>query len=108
MSDDLKSEVVEPEVSKLKAWEPEEMELEVSEITEVYLCKGGFELSQGTLRALFSVDPQRLSLFWNPSGEKNTWENEKPLSKDLCRAEKVDASLTNTWDEQSKLGGICS
>ena len=81
VSDDLESEVTKLEVS----------ELEVSEAREVYLCEGALELYQGTLRALVSVDPQRLSLFWNPSGEKNTCENEKPLSKDLCRAEKVEA-----------------
>ena len=58
-------------------------------------------MSCHTLRALVPVVPRRLSQFWNPSGEKNTWENEKPLSKDLCRAEKVEAwtksSLPNTW-----------
>ena len=59
--------MTEPKVSK-----PEFTEPEVLQATEIYLYEGALELSQGTLKALVSVDPWRLKLFWNPSGEKNT------------------------------------
>ena len=59
-------------MTELEFSKQEVPEHEVLEATEVYLCEGALELSQGTLKALVSVDPRRLKLFWNPSGEKNT------------------------------------
>ena len=53
VSDDL-----EPEVSELEVLEPE-----VSEATEVYLCEGVLEQSQGNLRGLASINPRRLHQF---------------------------------------------
>ena len=69
------------EVLDLKVSELEEPEPEVFEIKEVYLGKGAPELSQETQREQVSAGQWNLSLFWNPSGEKNTWESKRPLNK---------------------------
>ena len=63
VSDDLESEVSEPEVSEPEVSVPEVSEPEVSEATEVYLCEGDLEQSQGNLRELASIDPRRLHQF---------------------------------------------
>ena len=72
---------LELEVLDLKVSESEEPEPEVSKIKEVYLGKGAPELSQETQRELVSASQWNLSLIWNPSGEKNTWESKRPLNK---------------------------
>ena len=63
VSDDLEPEVSEPEVLEPEVLEPEISEPEVQEATEVYLCEGALEQSQGSLRELASIDPRRLHQF---------------------------------------------
>ena len=97
-------EVPEPEVSESEVQELEVMEVLEPEVSEVYLGEGAHELPQGTRRELVSVSQQRLSLFWNPSGEKNAWKNKRSLNKDLCKAEKAEAWMNPLSQTHGKHG----
>ena len=91
---------VERDVGRLTAWatklEVSESEVPEPEVSEVYLADEARELSQETRRELVSIGQRRLILFWNTSGEKNAWEKERPLNKDLLRAEAWMNSLSQT------------